>query len=641
MRLKILSVAIAMALTMEAREVKVVSPSGFLTAVVSDYPSLAVTIEKDGKPLMRVDSLSLSVKGQNAGQKPVIGSVKRYQNRENLQPLVSLKKSFIQNCYNEVLIRLGGSFALKVRVMDDAVAYRFVGSQRGQVEVTSEQFSLHPLVKVTTHRQTARSHNTSYEEPYQHAEGCSFEGLATLPVLLSGAGDLQMLVGESDVDDYPHAFLRAGNDELHPDFPHYPLEWEPWGDRSMKILREAPFIARTQGTREYPWRWVVVTDSKGLVEQTVPLQLSRKPVLSDISWIHPGKVSWEWWNGAVPYGPDIHFKAGNNYDTYAHFIDFAAEYGLEYILLDEGWALDTRNPFNGKTDLRLQELIAYGKSRGVGIVLWLPWLTVEQHFNLFATYEQWGVKGVKIDFMDRADQWMNGFYKRVVTEAARHHLFVDFHGAFTPSGLEYEYPNLLSYEGVRGLEQMGGCQPANSIWLPFIRNAVGAMDYTPGAMLSMQPELYRSERPNAASIGTRAYQLALYVVFESGIQMLADNPTLYRQNDLCTRFIASVPTTWDETRVLAAEAGKYIVVAKRKGNEWFLGGMNGEQQPRELTLSLNFLGKGTYRLQQFVDGPNANYQAMDYDIAENSVTASAQITLTMARNGGWAGKLIK
>ena len=194
---------------MEAREVKVVSPSGFLTAVVSDYPSLAVTIEKDGKPLMRVDSLSLSVKGQNAGQKPVIGSVKRYQNRENLQPLVSLKKSFIQNCYNEVLIRLGGSFALKVRVMDDAVAYRFVGSQRGQVEVTSEQFSLHPLVKVTTHRQTARSHNTSYEEPYQHAEGCSFEGLATLPVLLSGAGDLQMLVGESDVDDYPHAFLRS------------------------------------------------------------------------------------------------------------------------------------------------------------------------------------------------------------------------------------------------------------------------------------------------------------------------------------------------------------------------------------------------------------------------------------------------
>jgi alpha-glucosidase len=243
--------------------------------------------------------------------------------------------------------------------------------------------------------------------------------------------------------------------------------------------------------------------------------------------------------------------------------------------------------------------------------------------------------------MDRADQWMNGFYKRVVTEAARHHLFVDFHGAFTPSGLEYEYPNLLSYEGVRGMEQMGGCQPANSIWLPFIRNAVGAMDYTPGAMLSMQPELYRSERPNAASIGTRAYQLALYVVFESGIQMLADNPTLYRQNDLCTRFIASVPTTWDETRVLAAEAGKYIVVAKRKGYEWFLGGMNGELQSRELTLSLDFLGKGTYRLQQFADGPNANYQAMDYDIAESSVTASTQITLTMARNGGWAGKLSK
>jgi alpha-glucosidase len=250
-----------------------------------------------------------------------------------------------------------------------------------------------------------------------------------------------------------------------------------------------------------------------------------------------------------------------------------------------------------------------------------------------------GVKGLKIDFMDRSDQWMVNFYERVCREAAANHLLVDFHGAFKPSGLEQKYPNLLSHEGVRGMEYMEGCRPDNSLYFPFMRNAVGPMDYTPGAMISMQPECYAARRPNSASIGTRAYQLALFVVFESGIQMLADNPTLYYRNDDCTRYIASVPVTWDETRVIDAVPGEYIVEAKRKGDTWYVAGItNGREKHRHFDVALDFLAAGkAYEMETFEDGVNAHHQAMDYRHRSTKVDSSTTVSVTMARNGGWAG----
>jgi alpha-glucosidase len=244
--------------------------------------------------------------------------------------------------------------------------------------------------------------------------------------------------------------------------------------------------------------------------------------------------------------------------------------------------------------------------------------------------------------MDRSDQWMVNFYERTVREAARHHIFVDYHGAFKPAGLEYVYPNLLSYEGVVGMEQMGNCKPENSIYLPFIRNAVGPMEYTPGAMFSMQPDNYSARRPNSGSIGTRAYQMALFVVFESGLQMLADNPTLYYNNDECTQFIASVPVLWDDTKVLSAKLGDHVVVAKRSGDEWFIGGMTAERQsPLELDVKLDFLPEGTtFTLTAFEDGVNADRQALHYVKREQIVRRGDVIKLRMVRNGGYAARLV-
>jgi alpha-glucosidase len=266
---------------------------------------------------------------------------------------------------------------------------------------------------------------------------------------------------------------------------------------------------------------------------------------------------------------------------------------------------------------------------------------VEQNPGLFAKFAEWGVKGVKIDFMDRSDQWMVNFYERTVKEAAKHHIFVNFHGAYKPSGLEYIYPNLLSYEGVTGMEQMGNCRPENSIYLPFIRNAVGPMEYTPGAMLSMQPDNYSSRRPNSASIGTRAYQMALFVVFESGLQMLADNPTLYYRNDDCTRFISSVPLLWDDTRVLSARLGDHLVVAKRNADRWFLGGITGERKEAfEAEFTLDFLPEGqTFTLTSFEDGINADRQAMHYTKSSQQVRKGDTIKVRMVRNGGYAATI--
>ena len=463
--------------------------------------------------------------------------------------------------------------------------------------------------------------------------------MSVLPVLIDTRKSYKILISESDLSDYPCMFLKGnGTNGISSIFPKVPLAFGEDGDRSLKIEKEAEYIAKTSGKRNFPWRYFVITkEDKQLVENTMTYKLADKNQLEDVSWIKPGQVSWEWWNGATPYGQDITFKAGCNLETYKYFIDFASKFGIPYIIMDEGWAKSTRDPITPNPTFNLQELIKYGKERNVKIVLWLTWLTVENHFDLFKTFADWGIAGVKIDFMDRSDQWMVNYYERVAKEAAKHKLFVDFHGSFKPAGLERRYPNVLSYEGVLGMEQGGNCKPTNSIYLPFMRNAVGPMDFTPGSMLSAQPEDNRSTRANAMGSGTRAYQMALFVVFESGLQMLADNPVYYYRERPCTEFISSVPVVWDETKVLDAKVGEYVVIARRSGKKWFLGAIT-NNMGRELEVDLSFLPENKkLHLTYFEDGINADRQAMDYKKKETEVTSSTKLTMKLVRNGGWAG----
>lgn len=604
------------------------------------------SISENGIELLTKNHLALDLSDGILGKNPKLVSSKKAKGEEIIKPYIPLKFSTVKSVYNSLLLTFKGSYAIEFRAFDDGIAYRFITSKKGNLEVMNEDFTINFPDNYLLHLQQNNGFKSAYEEPYQQLESNTWkqtDKMANLPALIDTKKQYKILISESDLSDYPGMFLKGtGNNGIEGTFPKTPLEFGPDGDRSQKILKSVDYIAKTTGTRSFPWRYFVITkDDKQLMENTMTLKLASKSVIADPSWIKPGQASWEWWNGASPYGPDVNFVSGYNLDTYKYYIDFASKFGIKYIVMDEGWAKNTTDPYTPNPKVDVKELIRYGKTKNVDIILWLTWLTVHKNMGLFKTFHEWGIKGVKIDFMERSDQWMVNYYEDVVKEAAKYQIFVDFHGAFKPSGLEYKYPNLISYEGVPGLEQMGGSTPNNSIYLPFMRNAVGPMDFTPGAMINMQPEVYRAERPNAASVGTRVFQLALYVVFESGIQMLCDNPTLYYRNLDCTEFITSVPTTWDDTKALVANAGEVAVVAKRKGDKWFIGGItNGKEKTRETDINFDFLDKGkTYTMTYFEDGINADRQAMDYRHKTIQVKGGDRFTIKMVRNGGFAASL--
>lgn len=634
------------ALTMisHAKDVLLTSPDGRIAVTITDAKgALSYSTQLDSKPVFTQEGLQMVLTGKVLGKEAKINGVKTSKVSNVMKPVVPIKQSAIRNEYTEAVLSMRGNYKVTFRVFNNAVAYRYTLNEKDSVHVVDETFNLKPALPMNVHYQGTGGWGSGSESPYtncQLKDWAHDKDMATLPVGLSSTtGDLQLLISESDLRDYPGLYLRGngGNDCLSGNLvPHY-KEWELAWDRGTNIKQLDNWAAYTAGKRSFPWRYVVITDSKGLIEQTITAQLSAPCEIQDPSWIRPGLVAWDWWNHKSIYGPDVNFTPGCNTETYKYFIDFASKYGIKYIIMDEGWAKGTFEPFEANPNLDLHECIRYGKEKGVGIILWLTWICVERNIDtIFDTYEKWGVAGTKIDFMDRQDQWMINWYERTIKAAAKHHLVVDFHGAMKPAGLEHRYPNLLAYEGVRGLEQMGGCQPDNTMYIPFLRNAVGAVDFTPGAMINTQPEYDKWSDPNCSAIGTRAYSMALFTIMETGTQMLADSPTQYYKNPDCTQFIAQVPVTWDETKALEAKIGEYLIVAKRHGSKWYVAGIcNGKQKTRNFKLPLSFLRSGAHKMTIVTDGFNAGHQAMDYRMETRTVDSSTTLDITMVRNGGF------
>ena len=633
------AIAAIMTLSAFAENISLLSPDGKIKVTVSVDEDVTWSLAIDGQNALDNGKIAMYTTNGTFGEMPKLKSVKRSSVDKTVTPVVALKQSKLRDNYNAMTLAFHGNWALEFRAYDNGAAYRFVTSSKNELTVLDETAEFVLPEDATAYMSYAKSHVTMYEEPYTAVKMKDMsiqDKHSYLPILFS-SDNWRMMISETDVHDYPAMFLQANKQStLNTAMPKAISEYIIDGHKQFPAGYEK-HIAKTAGTRTFPWRVVTLTkDDASMVLSHLNYLLSSEPAAgSDWSWVKPGQVAWDWWNWWTITGVD--FETGINTKTYQHITDFAAEYGIEYILLDEGWAIDGK-PLELNPDINLSEIVSHAKAKGVGVFLWMAWDQVEMCFDtIFKQYKDWGVDGVKIDFMDRSDQWMMSWYEKVMKEATKHQLLVDFHGSITPKGLEREYPNLVSYEGVRGIENGTDCKPSNSIYLPFIRNVVGAMDFTPGSMNSLHLENAHSTPELPSGIGTRAYQMALYIVFESGVQMLADSPSAYRTAPDCTKFISETPVVWDETRVLNAELGESIVFARRSGDVWFVGGITDENS-REIEISLDFLPEGKFTLTSFEDGVNANRIAKDYKKTVREVNASQKLTLKMAREGGWVGK---
>ena len=645
MKSKIISLVMMLSISISSYAQKVVtaqSPDGQTNVCVTLSDAIYYDVVSHGETLLTRSIIGMQLSDRVLGEKPVLKKKSLKRVEETVTPIFPLKYSQVENNYTLLTLDMKGGYSVDFRIYDDGVAFRMRTSIPDQIEIMQENTVFQLADECDLVLQQPGGFKTGCEENYSLVKSSQWkktDRMTELPVLIMGKNQ-KILLSEFDLVSYPGLFLKGNSDNsLSAIQPKVPLEYEDDGDRRQRILKEADYIAKTEGTRTFPWRYMLITQEDGrLAENTMPMRLAQKCQLEDVSWIKPGQACWDWLNG-IPYGPDVTFEGGINLETYKYFVDFASRNGVPYIIMDEGWALSTRDPYKTNPKVNLPELISYAKSKNVGIFVWLPWLTVEHNMDLFEKFEEWGIVGTKIDFMDRQDQWMVDYYDRVAKEAAEHHIMIDFHGAFHQSGLEYRYPNVLTYEGVRGMEFNGGCTPKNSIWFPFIRNAVGPMDYTPGAMICYQPKYHHGNRPFCAGVGTKVYNLAVFVLFESHLQMLMDNPCRYDAWPDCRDFIASVPVNWDDTRVLAAEAGQYIVMAKRRGQKWFIGGITNDKG-REIDVTLDFLPEGKdMQMTSFVDGVNAAKMAMDYRQEKSTVNKDTKLHIRMVCNGGFAATI--
>lgn len=645
MKTKIIFLVLMLSIGISSYAQKVVtaqSPDGQTNVCVTLSDAIYYDVVSHGETLLTRSIIGMQLSDRTLGEKPVLKKKSVKSVEETVTPIFPLKYSQVKNNYTLLTLDMKGGYSVDFRIYDDGVAFRMRTSLPGMIEIMQENTVFQLADECDLVLQQPGGFKTGCEENYSLVKSSQWKNtdrMTELPVLIMGKNQ-KILLSEFDLVSYPGLFLKGNSDNsLSAIQPKVPLQYEDDGDRRQRILKEADYIAKTEGTRTFPWRYMLITQEDGrLAENTMPMRLAQKCQLEDVSWIKPGQACWDWLNG-IPYGPDVTFEGGINLETYKYFVDFASRNGIPYIIMDEGWALNTRDPYKTNPKVNLPELISYAKSKNVGIFVWLPWLTVEHNMDLFEKFEEWGIVGTKIDFMDRQDQWMVDYYDRVAKEAAEHHIMIDFHGAFHPSGLEYRYPNVLTFEGVRGMEFNGSCTPKNSIWFPFIRNAVGPMDYTPGPMICYQPKYHHGNRPFCSGVGTKAYHLAAFVLFESHLQMLMDNPCRYDEWPDCRDFIASVPVNWDDTRVLAAEAGQYIVMAKRRGDKWFIGGITNDKD-RELDVTLDFLpDDAEFEMTSFVDGVNAGTMAMDYLQKKSVVNKGTKLHIRMVRNGGFAAAI--
>lgn len=639
-----------------AQPITLMSPDKNIRVEIFAGEQLAYRVSFGSSPITGLSALSLTLgDGHVLGAGSRIAGVVTRSVNQDVQPLYGMA-SVYHDQYNEVSIRFRDNFSVLFRAYNNGVAYRFVTNISGRIKVKDEQVSYAFQTNVTASMMRAPNYLYSYEEHYTDSTISALDSgkRAALP-LYANAGAARVVLTESDLLDYPALyFTYDGHNGLKGVLPAVVVKDSIGGccPNFEKIPYErADYLAETEGKRSFPWRLMVIaSNDRDLLYNNLVYLLASPSKIGDSSWIRPGKVAWDWWSANNLTG--VSFKTGFNTDTYKYFIDFAAANGIEYINMDEGWSSqfdllklnngDIHIGSNAGGGLDMPYLFDYAKKKNVGIILWCVWHTLDRQMDsALNQFEKWGVKGLKVDFMDRDDQAVVNFYQRLATAAARKKMLVNFHGACKPTGLERTYPNIINREAVQGLEFnkfSDKCTPEHAAHIPFIRMVAGSMDYTPGGLYNASKGDFRVVNERPMTQGTRCQQLSMFTLFYAPLEMLSDAPTAYEREPDILRYLAAMPTTWDETRPLDGAMGDYAVVARRKGSDWFVAGLT-DWTARKLTVHFDFLTDKRYRAEIFSDGENANRNGNDYRRTIKTLTAADSLVIEMAPGGGFAIRL--
>jgi alpha-glucosidase len=621
------------------------SPNGDIELSISaDGGALSYTVSFHGRPVILKSALALEIEDQPAlGTGVRIAGARRGAIDETYSMLHG-KSNPVRNVARTLAVDVEEThaplrrFTIEARAYDDGVAFRYVlpnQSSLPALRLTAERTEFQLAKDATTYPLLLESFQTPYEDGYHimPLSGIHRDSLIGLPLLAELPGVAWVAITEADIENYSGMYLMHNGHEPRSLF-----------SRLAPSIDE-PGIAVTAATpARSPWRVLMIADQPGrLIESNIVINLNPPPAIADTSWIKPGKTAWDWWSGT--WADNVDFQPGMNTATMNHYIDFASASGFEYMLIDAGWSAHATGPNDSGADLTrtraeidMPAILAHAREKNVRVWLWAHWTDISRQMDeAFPLFEKWGIAGVKIDFMNRDDQWMIDFYRRVVKKAAEHHLMIDFHGAFKPDGLRRTYPNLLTREGVMGMEYSkwsARITPDHNVMLPFTRMLAGPMDYTPGGFRNATREQFIARQRQPMVMGTRAHQLALYAIFESALQMVSDYPEAY-QGQREFDFIKAAPSVWDETHVVNGRPGDFITVARRHGREWFVGGITGWHE-KELDVPMEFLGRGEFIAEIYADAPDAAVNPTHTTREEKRVNAATLLHLKFAPGGGAA-----
>ncbi|HLF33312.1 MAG TPA: glycoside hydrolase family 97 protein [Cyclobacteriaceae bacterium] len=634
-------------------EIDLCSPSGKICIKVNTGNQVTYSVFYDGKMMIAPSRISMQLPEKTLGKNSRFRRAEIKKVDELIIPVVPQRRNKISNQCNELIVTFHEDFSLTFRAYNDAIAWRMNTAMKSDVKIIDEQAEFNfvsghdLLIPLVTCRDSVDCFHSSFEENYSYL---NFPKLAEnkmcfLPVLINASGSPKMLITESDLRDYPGMWLMPqpgkGN-SLRGVFARYPLNEKQFGGdyKQMLVTDRADFIALTRGTRGFPWRIITFAEEdKDLLDNEIVFKLAAENVLKDVSWIEAGFCTDEWIVSTNFFNVD--FKTGINTETYKYIIDFASKFRMKYIMMDAGWS-DQNDLLKINPGIDLPELARYAKEKNVGLMLWCLAMTVDRQMEeAFSRFEELGIRGVLVDFMDRDDQLTVRYYEKVLQSAANHKLLVNFHGAFKETGLSRTYPNQITREAVLGHEYnmwSDRVTPEHDVLIAYIRNFSGPMDYEGGCMNNAQPDEFRVIFSNPMSQGTRVHQLAQYIVYVSPLQVLAGNFSQYLLEPDYAQIITGIPTSWDESLALDGQVGRFILIGRKYKDEWFVGALT-NHEARDLSLSLTFLGEGKHSALIVQDGLNAGTFAEDYRIRRIEVKKDDSLNIHMAPGGGWMARI--